>query len=168
MIDMQRFCAVDDALSVINRPFVLDGHKVATNRVIIVRVPIAGGANDVGLNDRLITAFRGMFSVVTDESSWRAMPEVGAPIECGFCDGSGVIDDAPEPDNQCFACDGTGETDRFLRVGPATFNARVLRAIADLPNVRISVTSDLKAAAFEFDGGEGRIMPMRQGAKERN
>lgn len=73
---------------------------------------------------------------------------------CPVCDGEGA----------CRHCDGTGLEPRKAQpvaVGPAWFNADVLRPFALLAHCELAPVDAYKPCRVRFDGGEGLAMPMR-------
>lgn len=83
-------------------------------------------------------------------------------LECDECDGTGLPEE--ESEVPCEDCDGSGKRPVLQRVavGNQTVDAKFLRLIEDLPNVRITNSQkELSALTFVFDGGDGLIMPIR-------
>lgn len=185
-IDLQPFCAVADIRHYLLRPFVIDGHKFAANGLVIVRVP-CGEPDTEDLTDSLYGAVRRMFSESFD--GFEPLPTIPTAEVCPDCSGTGRRSEADCPDchngyfehgdheYECKECDGTGRvTDvecanrncldgtlrSTLKIGDALFDTKHLRKIAALPNARIAVQSQYGPAAFQFDGGEGRLMPCRE------
>lgn len=87
----------------LSRPFVLKGHRYATNGIVAVRTPTkAGDTTGVRTPD-------GVEHVgwITDEQRaagpWRPWPKVErADAQCAQCKGAGTVD------NSCPECDGSG------------------------------------------------------------
>lgn len=187
-INLQPFCAdSSDPREYLHRPAVLDGHTVATNGHILIRVPGAEPGAGETLPDWTAAGMRKMFA--EEYGQFRSLPEIPARVDCGACNGTGYVetddcDDCDghgefrhgEHDYECKECDGTGkvgptqcrqrdcrdgEKIATVQIGTAKFQARYLRMIAALPNARISVRSITGPAAFVFDGGDGRVMPCR-------
>ena len=187
-IDIQSFCAKDDIRSYLMTPFVIDGYTYASNGHIIVRVP--GGEPDPGqtLPEPVRQAVLKMFA--TEYTDYEPLPEIPPPQLCSECAGTGEVEEYECEDCDghgefthgnheycCKECDGSGkvpggECPKYgcwsgqmrqpIRVGPAFIDGRYLRLIAALPNARIRVVGPEAAAAFLFDGGEGRVMPCRE------
>ena len=187
MIDLKPFCAVNDIRTYLNAPFVVDGHTIATNGHVLIRVPGADHDADPSLPVQVQSSIRKMFQ--PEDTDFVPLPALPDPQKCPLCNGTGFIENADCEDcdgrgefmhgahiYECKNCDGTGTVGRaecwdsecdggFVRegvkIGDATFSARYLRLIAALPNARICANGPQGTAAFVFDGGDGRLMPMR-------
>lgn len=185
VIDLKPFCAVSDIRQYMLTPFVVDGQTIATNGQIMIRVQ---GVDPAANQDAPIAqSVRALFEKVY--SDFVPLPTLPKAQKCRLCKGAGFIEDADCEDcdgrgefmhgvhiYECQNCDGTGTTGRVqcrdsecdggfvrepVKIGDATFSARYLRLIAALPNARICTDGPQGTAAFVFDGGDGRLMPMR-------
>lgn len=91
-------------------------------------------------------------------------PECGEDtLQCDRCDGSG-FDHSSRSEIDCEDCGGSGKAApiQFVKVGSEVVNAKYLRLIKDLPNVKISNCRKKNGAlSFVFDGGDGLLMPIR-------
>lgn len=187
-IDLQKFCAENDIRSYLEKPFAVDGHTVATNGRIAVRVPgVEEGTAEA--SEQLAAAVRKMFS--RTHADFVPMPGLPERVECDHCHGTGQLDedDCDDCDGAgefthgnhiytceecdgtgrvngpviCLKCGGTGEPFTVVKVGEVTFQAKYLRLIADLPGARINLNDDWPdPTAFIFDGGDGRIVKCRE------
>lgn len=107
--------------------------------------------------------------------------KVGQPATCPECDGDGEVElsnayndyicdclscDGTGKTPVCSKCDGTGKIEVFSaqRIGPAKFQVKYLKLLAELPNCNIGPMNDTGPAWFRFDGGTGLIMPCRPDA----
>lgn len=185
VIDLKPFCAVSDIRQYMLTPFVVDGQTIATNGQILIRVQ---GVDPAANQDAPIAqSVRALFETVY--ADFVPLPPLPKAQKCRVCKGAGFIEDADCEDcngngefmhgvhiYECQNCDGTGTVGRvqcrgsecdggFVReavqIGDATFSARYLRLIAALPNARICTDGPQGTAAFVFDGGDGRLMPVR-------
>lgn len=87
--------------------------------------------------------------------------------KCKTCDGEGEITLAGEP-KKCIFCDGTGiSLSQPIKVLNCSIQLRYLKMLQNLPACKIfsmepsKDTFHLNPIGFEFDGGEGMVMPMR-------
>ncbi len=184
MTDLSKFTDPEDVRSYVASPFVLDGYRHATNGHILVRVPAPDEVDTEGL--LVAESIRKMFA--TAHAEFVPLPQVTAYAPCKDCGGKGFLERGRCPDchgdgefmhgeyyYDCQNCDGTGEAEAGCRtcagagepftsvqIGDAKFQAKYLRLIAGLPNVRICTGGPTEMAAFVFDGGEGRLMPCRE------
>ncbi len=187
-IDLQSFCAKDDIRTYLMTPFVIDGHTYATNGHIIVRVLGGDPDPEQAVPEPVRQTALKMFA--TEYTDYEPPPEIPAPQACSECAGTGQGDEDECEDcdghgeftrgnheYDCKECDGSGKVPggkcpkygcwsgqmrQPIWVGPAFIDGRYLRLIAALPNARIRVVGPEAAAAFIFDGGEGRVMPCRE------
>lgn len=187
-IDLQKFCGANDIRSYLEKPFSVDGHTIATNGHIAVRVPgVEEGTAEA--SESLAAAVRKMFSRVSGD--YVPLPDLPERGECEHCHGSGRLDqdDCDDCDGEgefthgnhtytceecngtglvkgpvvCLKCGGTGEPFAVVKVGEVTFQAKLLRMIADLPGARINLQNDWsEPTAFIFDGGDGRVVKCRE------
>ncbi|MCL2656112.1 MAG: hypothetical protein FWD62_01615 [Betaproteobacteria bacterium] len=82
--------------------------------------------------------------------------------DCKECGGCGQLGYGEGEAVSCMECAGLGEKPYCpVKVGNASFDRRFLALIAPLPNVMIAPNGTEKAAYFQFDGGDGALMPMR-------
>lgn len=84
-------------------------------------------------------------------------------LKCRKCHGTG-FDEENRGGTSCEHCDGSGKRPirQSITVGNEVVDARYLRLIRDLPNVRIANgRKEACALTFVFDGGDGLIMPIR-------
>jgi hypothetical protein len=86
---------------------------------------------------------------------------------CRRCDGTGVDADGNGwPTAHCEDCDGTGTNETAFAVslnrGGVMVNLKYIKLIASLPGSKLMHRGDETAVLrFEFDGGIGGVMPMR-------
>jgi hypothetical protein len=87
--------------------------------------------------------------------------------ECKECEGTGWLEaeDGSEIGEMrdCDSCDGYGRQSKRVVIAPGFgYDGRLLDKIKDLPGLRFTNGADPeKAGHFQFDGGEGLLMPMR-------
>lgn len=74
--------------------------------------------------------------------------------ECKECDGTGSIS---VKTMLCHTCNNTHTLPDFVKIGESQFNAKYVRLIATLPNVKISTLPVGNRHDFVFDGGQGCI-----------
>ncbi|MHB1952519.1 MAG: hypothetical protein ACYDDA_14875 [Acidiferrobacteraceae bacterium] len=170
-------------------PFTVGAFTYASNGHIAVRVPYQD-EYPVVTTSRIPENFSGApvdlrpfpedFPDLHDEYPCPPCQGSGKIPACETCRGDGTIEcgecgherDCPDCDGRrnkdgiCERCHGTGRNERLLivQVGSARVNASYLRMIRVLPGVRIDARSASDGStplAFVFEGGEGRLMPMR-------
>lgn len=180
----------------LRRPVRLGGYALATNGAAIVRVPLAS-AEDIDLPDCPLTNLGDFFDAAEENTSGNPfnLPSLPPPEICPACSG-GKIWQCPlcqgddslladcavckgEPDStteikgwtfrDCWFCDGRGEKQQGIMIGPALFDRRLIAPLADLPGLvfcldRASPENMAAFATFDTPFGQGQavIMPMRQ------
>ena len=80
-------------------------------------------------------------------------------IDCKTCDGEGKI-------KKCETCNSTGKIEvkslNPVAVGGAHFQLHYLLLLKELPNCKIGpAEKPMGQAPFQFDGGDGLLMPMK-------
>lgn len=162
MIDLQKFCGTDVTRQYLHHPFRVGDQVIATNGHIMCCLNDAEMAvpdiSEIGAPSQF-----SLSRVMTGPQSdvWVALQDIEIPqkVTCDVCEGSGqdIEDDLEE----CGWCWGRGFERRYIQVGSSTFDAAYLRLIAELPNASICASPNLKVSVFKFDGGEGRLMPVK-------
>jgi transcription elongation factor Elf1 len=105
-IDLQPFCEVDSVRYSIDKPFVINGYRYATDSRVLVRVPCDEPDSVTPLPvprsaGELFAKFPG------ERARWRPWPEpeyLSGKIECPTCSGRGLVEC-----RRCDACSGKGE-----------------------------------------------------------
>jgi len=160
--DLRQFCSTDENRFNIQAPFTRGPFTYATNGHILVRVP---RLDDVPQIEGAPHA-----EVIFDKA---APQEVGPtpvlslpPYETEECDS---IHDCPNCNCSCEECGDTREIEvkTSCTVNGALFDAKNMRQLAQLPGFKFAIEPPPKQGTrFEFDGGEGYLMPLvRQYAK---
>lgn len=90
----------------------------------------------------------------------------GHEDECKPCGGTGRAPKRKEgPSNPCEECDGEGKYALpfgvSLNRGAVVVDLQYLRLVCTLPNVRVTYLNATSPLRFEFDGGDGAMMPRR-------
>jgi hypothetical protein len=144
----------------LSRPFSLNGHTYACDRVIAVRVPrcpdIPENKEAPNVEERLPWDF--------SRIKFTPLPEPKLlPDECGWCEGRGHQHRCPDCRCKCEHCAGSGKLQPpRVRIGKATYSARYIERIRVLPELEIGKPkAPLRPLPFRFKGGEGLLMPMR-------
>jgi hypothetical protein len=150
--DLKPFCISTDWGRVeLEEPFSHGLFSYATNGHILIRVPrLADVTSEKGpTSDDL-------FVRAQSPAEWIDVPDPGPALfdRCDCCGG--------QPGG-CDECDWTGRFEPFtpVRVGDQFFQAKYLRLLRTLPGVKIGPTFEMYAARFQFDGGDGLIMPCK-------
>lgn len=149
---LQPFCARKDKYYYeIETPFNKGDYTYATNGHVVVRVP--------KLKDRALKQARKtpnvdkIFADAIVPEKYIPVPNPGI-VYMSICD---EHRNAPYCD-----CDGTGfrEGFSFFKVGKQYFQKQHLRLLRLLPGVEIGLAEGDNAAHFQFDGGDGLLMPL--------
>lgn len=172
MIDLLRFCSLDDTRPAIKAPFTYGEWTYATDGRICVRVP----KDDRNFGETPGAPSRRAIETIFNDGR-DALEEVAIPADlpevpfkpCEDCNGSGKVQISQRVFMICDECDGCGDWRDIVGVdvGAGRFDTYYLRLIRELPNARLSVDKKRPGlgnsvpALFTFDGGEGRLMPMR-------
>ena len=166
---LQRFCNVDrESLAV---QFTQGEYTYASDGRLIVRVPRLDDVpenpdapKNVAMNIFAATPFR----VKEDRTPISALtiPPLEGPDDCANCQGGGIhFCEACDDHHDCTRCEGGKVQERAIAVEfkQHKISHLLLNQIKDLPNVSLAASAiGMEAAlAFFFDGGEGRMMPMR-------
>lgn len=150
--NLKPFCISPDWGRVeLEEPFSRGGFSYATNGHVLIRVPRL-----VDVTSERGPASDDLFVRAFSPSEWLDVPDTGAPVmvRCEYCRGAA---------GGCDECDFTGRIEPYtpIGVGDQFFQAKYLRLLRTLPGVKIGPTCQMKAARFQFDGGDGLIMPCR-------
>jgi len=183
-VDLKAFCG--DFISC--DPFVIDGKKYATDRMILVRTDTADPNTQ---HHSSLNASPEFFEGFPDEALMLPWPESNPAIkemeceecpddDCEDCGGFGTIE-CPHcgNDDDCDKCGGSGvilgdcsvcnNTRRVTcpaaqPIGHISIGYKYDQLIRSLPNVRYAIfpclARDYDVVGFRFDGGEGIVAPM--------
>lgn len=164
--DLQRFCSDDESRPSICHPFSQEKWTYATDGRLMIRVPRLADVPEYDDAPKRVDAT--IFGKQPITGDWFKIPEL--PTEktrCDQCGGGGECECGCGDIHKCGSCDGEGEYVRIIKVPCGTQNANniLLAKVAILPNVEIcnsaQMKSDYGALGIRFDGGEGRLMPMK-------
>ena len=171
---LKKFCHDDATRTSIATPWSAGEHSFATNGHMIVRV-----SRLADVPEREDAPFLGKMFPYADPAEWFALADIKLPkpktVDCSGCDGDGEIEHEECADcsgHKCEECNGTGEVtplDIPVPVGNTHFQLGYLLTLKDLPNCKIGpgpaspLASLLKEAPFQFDGGDGLLMPINLG-----
>ena len=156
---LQVFCSTDETRTVLQVPFSDAFYTYATDRRIIVRVPLWPDVTATGPNAAKVCEHI--------PADWTAiklvkLPEPLPPIETEVCESCGG---GEENKKGCDECDGKGFTNKttFYRLGNRCYQPFYLHKIATLPDVVIAPDYGMypQPLRFKFTGGVGLLMPMR-------
>lgn len=173
MIDLTRFCGVNDVREWMQKPFSLAEFTYATNGVVAIRMarnPDVPLSEKPDLGKFLDRHFGGIEQLVFVAHSTAEIPSDEEPsAECDHCDGSGRKHDCPNCDCICANCGGKG-VKSLAQISTtfcgASFRLLHVREILSLRGCEIadaqpnaSTGTPLK---FRFDGGYGVIAPLHR------
>lgn len=165
-INLQQFCGTDISRDYLMQPWSLGEYTYATNGHILVQVPRIDGVpeNSRAPSKKLSDVLDPQRDAACEPLPALKLPEVRKRI-CYHCDGTGRGHECPNCACVCTECSGeksvscedfiSCEVDGFL------IALKYLRMIAALPNAKMAKGSPSTPVRFTFDGGEGRIMGLR-------
>lgn len=159
-MNLAPFClrSVAPANLSMNKPFVKDGWRYATNGRILVRVPAPGEPDSKGGNFPDGSSF-----FTPKDFKWYPWPQATLevfPTACFLC-GNDLVGEIDEM--QCPICADYGH---YLYVKPVLVNNRLIDSwlnhlISKLPNVEYRTGGNFnEMIIFRFSGGEGSVMPL--------
>ena len=153
--ELKKFCDTTDSCWAMQQPWTRDGYTWATDRHIIVRVPVIPEVPD---NERAPSATK-LFAETDLPKEWMPVPEMVMPedIACPWCGGTGK-----EPSDRrykCEDCDGTRKVPDLSGV-PFAGTAFAKRYLALIQGWEIAPNGD-KAAWIRKDDALGLLMPRR-------
>ncbi|MFT3987235.1 hypothetical protein [Aestuariivirga sp.] len=166
MIDLKPFCGKDETRPYLNAPWSKGDYTYVTNGHIGIRV---ARRQDVPETEE----FRVDLQKVLDKAATEAGPLGSLPedipaeskIECWECGGTGINTcPACHNDEPCETCEETGLITESISVeiAPRAYvRAGYLSLVAALPNVKMDLVGVENAHYFEFDGGIGAVMGLR-------
>ena len=162
--DLMKFC--NPRKIRISVPWSDGEYSYATNGHIIVRVPRVAS-----IKEREWPRVDNLFPY-DNPPAWFSVSDIKLPevqtADCSTCNGDGIIEHDDCLDcggHDCVDCGGTGTIVAIqpVLIGNSYFKLALLSILGDLPNCKIGpATEPLKQAPFQFDGGDGLIMPMRE------
>lgn len=146
-----KFCAGSNSrYQWMSKPWSEGHYTYATNGCIIVRIPRISEIDEDPSSASAVELF-----AKSRPCLWvDLLPELSEPEykECSVCEGKG-----------CDDCNGIGKYEVLAKteIDGIFFNNSYLRLIKNLPGCKFGPVSGKKPAWFEFDGGDGFLMPMR-------
>jgi hypothetical protein len=165
--DLMKFCHTDPERFNISVPWSAGEYSYATNGHVIIRVP---RLVDVQENDSAPPTV--LLFPYADPLEWFALAEIELPeqksSDCPECNGEKEVEheDCPHcKGHPCEWCDGTGKVTPMqpVPVGNSHYQLVYLLTLKGLANCRMGPNTDpMKQTPFQFDGGDGLIMPMKK------
>lgn len=156
-VDLRRFCAKDLGPLPINKPWVKDKRRIATDGRICVAVPTDEPDHDPSLRYPRLTGFFDLNGI-----GWTVLPSVKS--RCDLCNGAGFF---LEPYYCHGGCDATGLWHKVIcgchiRFGTRKIATHYAQLIAELPGIEWGAKDSDSGAPihFRFDGGCGLLMPL--------
>jgi len=176
---LQKFCSQDKTRAYLMTPFSSRDFTFATDGRVLIRVRRIEGVREAADTDIDVVRIKTIHSFFAKESpgKWVDLPKNDGTWaqDCVDCGGKKVLSiiRCDECDHLiklekpiiCPHCDGSGKSYNMVRVpfGNRSLNAEYLIKLALLPKVRMCLGGDeTEVVAFTFDGGDGRLMPMRK------
>ena len=187
-IDLKPFCQTyESSRFAMDKPFVKNGFKYATDARIIIRVPT--DEPDTGIGEKKFpdpnTVYGPRESIVCDQDWPDSFPDcptcgqLGYEIrfECPICDGSGYHECDLGHDHECEECGGNGSTQRRLRptdkevksthdgkdcaikIGKELFAREIIAKVSALPNP-IKWASCGKGEPMKVTAGDAVLLVM--------
>lgn len=171
-IDLDLFCDHDPdrARYQLNKPFVQDGVRYATDSRIAVAVTAADEPDTVPEFSKLPLMTKAHFGHDTVKK-WSPLPERATDCEecrgvgraeCNRCYGSGTCECDMGHEHDCQNCDDGKMTCKcFVTFGEYDVATWLVEKMRTLPGVEWGVGAKRKdAVLFRFDGGTGTVMPL--------
>lgn len=171
--DLEEFCSQDRAPLI--SPFSQGEFTFASEGRICIAVPRLKGVPE--RQDAPNNVMKNIFDANPNNGNFALLsaikiPELKGYQPCKTCEGSGeCLCKCCEVIHDCGNCDGGGKVpENTIRVtiGRHCVSHILLNKIKHLPNICIAESSfsDMGALTFKFDGGEGRLSPMKKPADE--
>lgn len=167
MIDLQKFCSTSSDRKNIGQPWSDGEWTYATDGRICVRVPRRADVPENPEAPKNVS--HTIFDCNPNDGKFQPLPGFTAPkmVACDNCGGDGKCEcPACDAQHDCGCCKGTGKVEEKLpgvKFGNQLINPKYLVLIADLPGAMLANGMEKYAAVtVKFDGGEGRLMPMRE------
>jgi hypothetical protein len=177
-IDLNQFCHSEDLR--FKEPFSQGNYTYATDRAIIIRVPLIKGIQESDYPKNLEDFFKARETTSLFPLNIKLPPiEI---TECEVCEGSGInfepVHDCPSCQCErdiCDYCDGkkqiNSDDGESMCIYKFPFKRHYIRLIKSLPGIKISKPKVMnsnekseKGIYFTFKGGDGLLMGMRWGA----
>ena len=161
---LNAFCNTERPI--IMRPFSQDIWTYATDGKLIIRVPRMAEVPEYDDSPKKLDSFIWGYNPITE--NWFKIPSglSNEPNRCEQCVGSGECHRCECGDvHDCGFCDGSGNgKETAIAVGNQWAGHLLLNRLSALPNVEIcnSAKDKLSALGIRFDGGEGRLMPIKK------
>jgi hypothetical protein len=167
---LTRFCSTDTEDFNKHAPWSFGEHSYATNGHVIVRIPRLEDVPDAE-DEWKKKSSKTLFDIPAP-SEWFPLADIKLPkvkkVDCSECDGDGTVTHEDCPDcsgHKCEVCGGAGKeeiTREPVSIGNTHYQLVYLRLLKSLPNCRIGPhTNPMDRALFQFDGGDGLLMPMK-------
>lgn len=167
MIDLQQFCSTDDARPHLLKPFSGGRWTYASNGHIIIRLPYSADAAEAPLE--LAGKARDLFAWQNAPPEMMPLPTFNFPPgvgeKCPDCGGRGIEHSCPDCCCHCASCKGSGELGGRVSasIGAAIFDAKYLKLLSSLPDLRVAVSPPHgEAMPCVFDGGAAVLMSMKR------
>jgi hypothetical protein len=180
---MKRFLG-DDAKYHLSKFGFVDGHLIATDGKILIRLPYGIKPDGIEYSEKYPNV-KGVFELIAGRKEYDvpfkdtiAISTMIPKIRCENCEGHGKeILDCGECENRgkksclkndcsmvseiiCRFCDGSGETfDDYIFDRKNVISGQYLSLMSILENVILYIAESNKAIRFTFDGGDGLVMP---------
>lgn len=166
-MDLTRFCGDEPSRQWMATPFSRGDWTYATNGHVLVRTPRRTEAPLLEVKANVEKPFADYPCSSFGALPAIDVPEVGNDDDCDHCSGRGHVHDCPDCTCVCSACDGNGQAVRgagiSVEIGEACVAAPYYLLLASLPGIEVGPqkSGPTDPIPFRFEGGEGRLMPLR-------
>lgn len=155
---LKKFCGDTYSLrEYMNEPWNAGEYTCATNGHILLRVARSG---DFEERPNLLAGVASHFDV--KRTVFYPMPTLPKQKfdTCTKCDGKGSSRGGGE---SCPDCEGSGMVKKFtpVSIGKAHIDLKYALLLSSLGDVKLAPSGKLDPIYFQFDGGDGLIMPVR-------
>lgn len=172
MIDLSRFCGVDDRRVWMRVPFSLGGFTYVSNGAVMIRValdpaaPVADVPNLDVYCDRYFMGIEAISFAAPEATSIPSETEETSEAECDDCEGRGHEHECPNCTCKCDRCGGKGVQTHVgmisTRFCGALFRLKYIQQLHALPGFEVDADARPDAGKglplkFRFDGGYGVV-----------
>ena len=165
MLDLTPFCSIDPDRPDLHKPTSHGNWTYATTNHVLLRVP---RRDDVPENTKAEDCAAKFTSYITGTEVYTPLScgplPVSTKITCDVCSGyKNRFHDCPSCKCKCTKCDEHGQIEQSLSIDIAgvPFDVKYIALLQTLPGIRIATPQPGTPMLFQFDGGDGMLMPLK-------